>query len=386
MDFNLSDTQRQFQDAVEGFANRHLADDALKRAHGDEFPLDVAKLLSEQGLMGITIGEEDGGQGGSLIDAVVAIQTIASICPRSADVVQAGNFGAIRVLAEFGSKSQKEKHLSRLLTGDAVVSLGMSEPEAGSAVTELKTSATPDGEGFRINGTKVFSTHSVQADIILAYVRFGPGTDGIGSVLIERGMQGLSLGQPVRYMGGDEWAQIYLEDVYIPAENVVLGEGGFKRQIAGFNVERIGNSARSLALGRLAFNIARDHALERRQFGRPICEFQGLQWKFADMKVELDAAQLLLYRAAINADAGFPSAEETAIAKLACNRAGFNAANEALQVMGASGYSQESLVDYCFRRTRGWMIAGGSLEMMRNRIAEAVFDRRFNQRPPKSAS
>ena len=386
MDFNLSDTQRQFQDAVEGFANRHLADDALKRAHGDEFPLDVAKLLSEQGLMGITIGEEDGGQGGSLIDAVVAIQTIASICPRSADVVQAGNFGAIRVLAEFGSKSQKEKHLSRLLTGDAVVSLGMSEPEAGSAVTELKTSATPDGEGFRINGTKVFSTHSVQADIILAYVRFGPGTDGIGSVLIERGMQGLSLGQPVRYMGGDEWAQIYLEDVYIPAENVVLGEGGFKRQIAGFNVERIGNSARSLALGRLAFNIARDHALERRQFGRLICEFQGLQWKFADMKVELDAAQLLLYRAAINADAGFPSAEETAIAKLACNRAGFNAANEALQVMGASGYSQESLVDYCFRRTRGWMIAGGSLEMMRNRIAEAVFDRRFNQRPPKSAS
>jgi alkylation response protein AidB-like acyl-CoA dehydrogenase len=383
MEFRLSDTQRQFKDAVTGFAERHLAEDALKRAHGDEFPLDVARLLSAQGLMGITIDAEDGGQGGSLMDAVIAIETIAGVCPRSADVVQAGNFGAIRVLAEFGTDAQKEKHLSRLLAGEAVISIGMTEPEAGSAVTELKTTATPDGDGFRINGTKVFTTHSVQADLILAYVRFGPGTGGIGSVLIERGMEGLSLGNPVRYMGGDEWAQVYMEDVYIPPENVVLGPGGFKRQIAGFNVERIGNSTRSLALGQLAFDIARDHALERRQFGKPICEFQGLQWKFADMKVELDAARLLLYRAAVNADAGFPSAEETSIAKLACNRAGFNAANEALQVMGATGYSQDSIVEYCFRRTRGWMIAGGSLEMMRNRIAESIFDRRFSQRAQK---
>ncbi len=383
MDFNLSDTQRQFQDSVTGFAERHLAEGALKRAHGDEFPLDVAKLLSDQGLMGITVADVDGGQGGSLMDAVIAIETIAGICPRSADVVQAGNFGAIRVLAEFGTEFQKKKHLLRLLAGEAVISIGMTEPDAGSAVTELKTTAIPDGEGFRINGTKVFTTHSVQADMILAYVRFGSGTDGIGSVLIERGMDGLSLGNPVRYMGGDEWAQVYFENVYVPPENVVLGPGGFKRQIAGFNVERIGNSARSLALGRLAFDIARDHALERKQFGRPICEFQGLQWKFADMKVDLDAARLLLYRAAVNADAGFPSVEETAIAKLACNRAGFKAANEAVQVLGATGYSQESLVEYCFRRTRGWMIAGGSLEMMQNRIAESVFDRRFSQRPPK---
>jgi len=383
MDFNASDTQSQFRDAVSGFARRHLAEGALARAHADNFPREIARMLAEQGLMGITISEEEGGQGGCLMDAVIAIEAVAEICPRTADVIQAGNFGAIRVLAEYGSDSQKERHLSRLLAGDAIISIGMSEPEAGSAVTELQTTATPDGDGFRINGTKIFSTHSVQADVILVYVRFGPGTDGIGSVLIERGMEGFSLGQPVRYMGGDEWAQIYLENVYVPADNVVLGAGGFKRQIAGFNVERIGNSARSLALGRLAFDIARDHALVRKQFGRPICEFQGLQWKFADMKVELEAARLLLYRAAINADAGFPSAEETAIAKLACNRAGFNAANESLQVLGAAGYSQDSLVEYCFRRTRGWMIAGGSLEMMKNRIAEAVFERRFNQRPPR---
>jgi len=384
MDFNSSDTQRQFQDAVSRFANHHLAEGALKRAHDDGFPLDVAKLLSDQGLMGITVGEDDGGQGGTLMDAVIAIETIAGVCPRSADVIQAGNFGAIRVLAEFGTDAQKKQHLSRLLAGEAVISIGMSEPDAGSALTELKTTATLDGDGFRINGTKVFSSHSVQADLILAYVRFGEGVEGIGSVLIEQGMDGFSLGKPVRYMGGDEWAQIYLENVFVPAGNVVLGAGGFKRQIAGFNVERIGNAARSLALGQLAFDIARDYALERQQFGRPICEFQGLQWKFSDMKVDLDAARLLLYRAAASADAGFPSAEQTAIAKLACNRAGFNAANEAMQVLGATGYSQESLVEYCFRRTRGWMIAGGSLEMMRNRIAESIFDRRFSQRPEKT--
>ena len=163
---------------------------------------------------------------------------------------------------------------------------------------------------------------------------------------------------------------------------VLLGEGGFKKQIAGFNVERIGNASRSLALGRYAFEAARQWAMQRRQFGRLLCEFQGLQWKFADMKIKLDAAQLLLYRAAANADRGFPSADETAIAKAACNQAGFEVANDALQAMGATGYSSETLVEYCMRRCRGWMIAGGSVEILKNRIAEGIFERSFSQRGP----
>ncbi|MEQ9198698.1 MAG: acyl-CoA dehydrogenase, partial [Rhodospirillales bacterium] len=314
----------------------------------------------------------------------IAIETMAQICPRSADVIQAGSFGAIRVLAEYGSDDQKQRYLTRLLAGEALISVGMTEPEAGSAVTDLQTTATPDGDGYRINGTKVFTSHGTEADVILAYVRFGPGVGGIGSVLIEPGMKGFSLGQPVKYLGGDDWAQLYFEDVYVGPENVLLGPGGFKKQIAGFNVERIGNTARSLALGRLAFNIAREHALTRKQFGREICEFQGLQWKFADMQIKLDAAQLLLYRAATNADSGIPSAQETAIAKAYCNQVGFEIASEAMQVMGAAGYSQDCLVEYCLRRTRGWMIAGGSIEILKNRIAEGVFERRFNQRPPKA--
>ena len=165
---------------------------------------------------------------------------------------------------------------------------------------------------------------------------------------------------------------------------VLLKEGGFKKQMAGFNVERLGNSSRSLALGRYAFERARDWALQRKQFGRLLAEFQGLQWKFADMKIKLDAAQLLLYRAAANADRGFPSPEETAIAKAYCNQAGFEVANEALQVMGGTGYSQEALVEYCLRRCRGWMIAGGSIEILKNRIAEGIFGRSFSQRADKA--
>jgi alkylation response protein AidB-like acyl-CoA dehydrogenase len=378
MDFRLSPEQEEFRGAVLRFSRKELAEKALQRAHAGGYPWDVAKLMAKQGLLGITIPEADGGQGGTLLDAVLAIETVASVCPRSADVVQAGNFGPIRVLAEYGSAAQKQAYLRRLLAGESVISVGMTEPDAGSAVTDLKTSATRDGDGWRVSGSKIFTTHSAYAEVFLVYVRFGPGVGGIGSVLIEK--KDVRLGSPSKFMSGEEWAQIYLDDVRVPAGNVLLGEGGFKKQIAGFNVERIGNAARSLALGRYAYEAARAWALERRQFGKLLCEFQGLQWKFADMKMKLDAAQLLLYRAAVNADRGLPSAEETAIAKAYCNQAGFDVANESLQVMGGMGYSQESLVEYCLRRCRGWMIAGGSIEILKNRIAEHIFERSFPQR------
>ena len=381
MDFQLTQEQAQFRDSVLAFSRKHLAAGARERAHTPDYPWDVARLMAKQGLLGITLAEADGGQGGNLMDAVIAIETVASVCPRSADVVQAGNFGPIRVLGEYGAPFQKKKFLTRLLSGESVISVGMTEPDAGSAVTDLKTSATPDGDGYRINGSKIFTTHSAYAEVILTYVRFGPGVGGIGSVLIETGANGVRRGKPSKFMSGEEWTEIHFDDVHVPNEMVLLREGGFKKQMAGFNVERIGNASRSLALGRYAFERARVWALERKQFGRLLAEFQGLQWKFADMKMQLDAAQLLLYRAAANADRGMPSAEETAIAKAYCNRTGFDVANEALQVMGAMGYSQEELVEYCARRCRGWMIAGGSIEILKNRIAEGVFGRTFSQRP-----
>ena len=383
MNFELTAEQRSFRDAVRGFAEKHLREGALARAHAPEHPADVARLMAQQGLMGITIPEADGGQGGTLMDAILAIETVALSCPRSADVVQAGNFGAIRVLAEYGTADQKKRYLKRLLAGDGVICVGMTEPEAGSAVTDLRTTAKSDGAGYRVNGEKVFTTHAQYADVMVAYVRFGPGVGGIGSVLIERSAAGVTQGKPSRFMNGEEWVTTHFDNVYVAPENVLLKEGGFKKQIAGFNVERLGNTARSLAFGRYCYEVARAWALQRKQFGRLLAEFQGVQWKFAEMKVKLDAGQLLLYRAAANADRGLPSAEETAIAKAFCNQAGFEICSEAMQVMGGMGYTEETLVEWCFRKCRGWMIAGGSIEILKNRIAESVFERTFSQRPPK---
>lgn len=381
MTTGLTPGQAELANAVRRFAEGKLADGALARAHSSDYPWDVAKKLSAMGMLGITIGEADGGIGGTLMDAVITIQELAMVCPKSADVAQAGNFGPIRTFAEFANNAQKECWLPDLLAGRKLISLGMSEPDAGSAVTELKTTAREDGNGYIINGSKVFSTHSTHADLFLIYVRFGPGIGGIGSVLVERGTPGFTVGKPASFMSGEEWCPLYFQDCCIPTENLLLGPGSFKKQISGFNVERIGNASRSLALGRHAYEVARTHVMKRPQFGRPLCEFQGLQWKFAEMVVKMESAQLLLYRAARDGDEnGLPSAFNTAVAKLACNEAGFEVANEAMQTMGAYGYSTESLVEYCVKRTRGWQIAGGSLEMLKNRIAEHVFDRRFNQR------
>jgi len=384
MNFELTPEQQAFRDSVRGFADKHLRAGALARAHDPAHPWDVSRLMAGQGLMGITMKEEDGGQGGTLMDAILAIEAVAQVCPKSADVVQAGNFGPVRVLAEYGTRDQKERYLRKILSGESVICVGMTEPEAGSAVTDLKTTATPDGNGYRVNGIKVFQTHASYAEVMLTYVRFGPGVDGIGSVLIARGAPGFKQGAPSRFVNGDEWVQTYLDNVYVGPENVLLKEGGFKKQIAGFNVERIGNTARSLALGRYCYEQARQWALARKQFGRLLAEFQGIQWKFADMKVKLDAGQLLLYRAAVNADRGLPSAEETAIAKAYCNQAGFDCCDEAMQIMGGMGYTEDTLVEWCWRKCRGWMIAGGSIEILKNRIAESVFERTFSQRPPKT--
>jgi alkylation response protein AidB-like acyl-CoA dehydrogenase len=386
MNFDFTEEQKLFAEQVARFARQHLAAGALKRAHDPGFPYDVAQLMAKQGLLGITLPQSDGGQGGTLMDAVIAIEQVAAVCPRSADVVQFGNFGPIRVFAEYGTPAQKARWLGDLLAGRMVMSLGMTEPDAGSAVTDLKTSARPDGAHYVIDGSKVFSTFSPDAQIFLIYVRYGPGLGGIGSVLVERGTAGFTVGPPSEFMSGEEWCELHFADCRIPAENVLLGPGGFKKQMAGFNVERLGNTARALACGRYAFSAARDYAAVRQQFDRPLCEFQGLQWKFADMAIKLESAQLLLYRAATNADRGLPSAYETSVAKAACNQAGFDVASEAVQIMGALGFSRATLVEYCMRRTRGWMIAGGSIEMLKNRIAEHLFDRRFDQRKRQAAA
>src|SRR3954468_24981676 len=184
MNFEFNEKQQAFADSVRRFAEANLKDGALERAHDPHFPREVAQMLAKQGLMGISFDPADGGQGGTLFDSVIAIEQVASVCPRSADVIQAGNFGPIRTFAEYATPAQKERWLPDLLAGRNAISLGMTEPEAGSAATDLRTTARLDGDHYVVNGSKVFGTHSAEASLYLIYCRFGPGLDGIGSILI----------------------------------------------------------------------------------------------------------------------------------------------------------------------------------------------------------
>jgi alkylation response protein AidB-like acyl-CoA dehydrogenase len=378
MDFQLSDFHKELTATA-----RELARDRRVAGETDGIPRDYLRLLAERGFAGISIPEADGGQGGSLLDAVLVIEAMAEESHVAGDAIQALNFGAIQQLAHLGSDHIKQEFLRPLLAGERLVSIAMSEPEAGSAVTDLRSRATIDGDRVTIRGQKLFTTNPESADLFVVWVRFGESHRSAGAVVVERGTAGFEIDHSHRFMSGERYGMLYFDDMKVPVENVLVSEDGFRKMLSVFNVERLGNSARSLALGQAAFDLAVAYAKERQQFSRRLMEFQGLQWRFAEMKLKLDSARLLLYRAATNAAAGLPSPLESSLAKLACNRAGFEVANDALQIFGAYGYDADARVNYLFRRTRGWMIAGGSIEQLLNQIAMQVFGERFSQRPPK---
>lgn len=381
MDFQLTEEQRILQESARRLAQEKFAEKAFTWEARDEQPLENGKLLYENGFTGITIAEEDGGHGGTLFEAVLVLEQISQVCPHTGDIVQATNFGPIRQLALYGSKELKARVLPQLLRVEKMIGVGMSEPNAGSATTDLRTKARVEGDEVIINGSKIFQT--THADYFVVWVRFGEDVRSSGAVLVDVNAPGFSRGKVERFMSREPHSMVYFDECRVPKENVIVWEDGFTKLMPVFNIERAGNATRSLALGQAAFDRAVKHAQERIQFDRPICEFQGLQWKFADMKMKLDAARLLLYRAVVNAVGGKPSALEMCIAKAFCNQAGFEVANDALQMLGGYGYSSEFPLEYFVRRTRGWMLAGGSIEMMKNRIAEIIFNRRFSQRSPK---
>ncbi len=383
MDFQLSEYQRDLVASTRDLARGAFGPKASTWEAAGVFPRQYLKVLADHGLAGITLPEADGGQGGTLLDAVLVIETVAQVCPVAGDCVQALNFGAIQQLARLGSTEQKRRFLTPCLRGEKLITIAMSEPEAGSAVTDLTSRARIEGDTVVIDGRKLFTTNGDHADYFVVWVRFGESSRSSGAVLVERDAPGFTVDGSHRFMSGDHYGMLYFDGCRVPAANVLVAEDGFRKMLAVFNVERLGNSSRSLALGQAAFDLAVDYARERCQFGRRLAEFQGLQWRFAEMKLKLEAARLLLYRAAANADAGLPSALETSLAKLACNRAGFEVANDALQIFGGYGYDHEAQVNYLFRRTRGWLIAGGTVVQMLNRIAEEVFGERFPQRPPR---
>ena len=185
-------------------------------------------------------------------------------------------------------------------------------------------------------------------------------------------------------MSGEAHCALHFENARAPKENVLVDAEGFQVLMPVFNVERLGNATRCLALAQAAYDMTVAHTSERRQFGRPLCEFQGVQWMVADMRVKLEAARLLLYRALSNARAGLPSAIETTSAKLYCNEMARQVADDAIQLHGGYGFSTEMPLEFLYRKIRGWSIAGGSTEMLRNRLASLIYERPFSQRPPRA--
>lgn len=371
MDFRLTEEQRALKETAAKIGES-LARDAIGE---DEYPFAYLTTLARYGLTGIDLPETDGGRGLELTDAILVLESITQANPRAGDAVQATNFGAIRQIAALAAPEVKARYLTPLLEGTSLASVAISEPEAGSSVSELRTSARVEGDAVVINGSKVFNSNGPFATHYVVWARFFEGSHGIGAVIVPSDAPGFSRGKTERYLSGEAHCTLHFDACRVPVENVLASEGGLHRLMPIFNIERLGNAARSLACGQRALDLAVVHVLQRRQFGQPLAEFQGLRWKFAEARTKLDAARLLLYRAATETEGGVPDACLSAMAKLACNTAGYDAANEAVQMFGGYGMSTEYPLAYLLARTRAWMIAGGSLEILKNRIADAMLGR-----------
>lgn len=370
----LSEEQASLVDSISTLVRREFGVTTSARDLNAASVREMLPRLSSNGFAGINIPVDLGGQGGGMLDAVLAIEAAAKLNPVAGDAVQALNFGAVQQVAHHGTADHQHRFLAPCLQGELLTAIAMTEPAAGSAVGELSTSARVDGTSVYLSGSKVFTSHGASADFFVVWVRFGPERRDIGAVIVERNAPGFTIDDTHTFMSGEPYGVLYFDDAAVPAENILLDGDGFRRMLSVFNVERLGNAARALALGQAAFDLAVSHANTREQFGARLIDKQGLQWMLAEAHVQLEGARLLLRQSAASADAGTLTSGDTAMAKLACNRAGYMASDTALQILGGSGFDSESLVNYHFRRTRGWMIAGGTVEQMLNRIARGFVE------------
>ncbi len=376
MDFSPSSEQRQLVDLAARLTRQLAPNPRVSWEEAAEFPWDFAQALAAHDLTGIDLPETIGGQGLALLDAMLVLESVSSNHPHVGDAVQATNFGAVRQIAAFAKEEVVDEVLRPILAGRALATIAMSEPGAGSFVSDLLTRATVDGDTVVINGSKVFNSNGPNATHYVVWARFGDGKDQVGAVVVPATADGFSRGATERFISGEAHCTLSFEGCRVPRRNVLLESNALRRMLSVFNIERLGNATRSLGLGELAFRLAATHLVERQTPRGRLADLQGLRWKLADIRIRLDSARLLLYRAASELRDGMPDALATSLAKCAANEAGFFAANEALQIFGGYGMTTEMPLDYIFKRTRGWMIAGGSVEIQRNRIASEIL-RRF---------
>jgi butyryl-CoA dehydrogenase len=315
---------------------------------------------------------------------VAVIEELGKVCMPAAFAVFEASTGPARVVELFGSNDQKERFLRPVTAGNMTIAVAISEPEAGSAATDMTTMGRIDGDAMVINGTKRWCSGAGHAEAYLVYVRLeaGHGAGGIGAVLVERGADGLSFGKREELMGfrSVASADITFDNVRVPIANVVVPAGGFSRLFSAFSIERLGNATMSLAIGQGALDRTARYVQERRQFGRELVQFQMVQADLADMVMQVEAARLLVYRAAANAGHGTPVPLEASIAKCFANEMAKTVSDRAIQLHGGYGYSSEYDVERMHRDAHGWALAGGTTNMQRLRIVSEFLDRRFPQR------
>ncbi|MCI5076135.1 acyl-CoA dehydrogenase family protein [Oricola sp.] len=380
MDFDLSEEQRAIQEMARGFADDNLAPKAIEWDETGHFPEDVVRSVGALGLAGIYVREDVGGSGLGRLDAALIFEALAHGCPSIGSFISIHNMVAW-MIDRFGTEEQRQAWLPRLCSMELIASYCLTEPGAGSDAASLKTKAERDGNGWKLNGAKAFISGGGFSDLYLAMVRTGgEGPGGISAVLVEDGTPGLSFGANERKMGwrAQPTAQVQFDDCKVPADHLLGEEGkGFRYAMAGLDGGRLNIAASALGAAQAALDKALGYARERKAFGRPIADFQSLQFKLADMETQLQAARIFLYQAAAKLDAGAPDAtKHCAMAKRFVTDAAFNVANEALQIHGGYGYLADFGLEKIVRDLRVHQILEGTNEIMRVIVARHMLAER----------
>ncbi|MDC1214721.1 acyl-CoA dehydrogenase family protein [Rhodospirillales bacterium] len=385
MDFTLNEDQQALQETVRKFAVSELPEIALEiEKTAAPASHDLIKRYAEMGFLGVNLPSELGGLGLSHLDAVLVLEEVAKISPAVAFPIFESCFGPTLAIAHFAPDELKQRIVPKVCAGEMIVAVSMSEPDAGTALTDLTTKVETNGDTVVVNGTKRWCSGAGHADAYVVYCRMSdePGAKGIGAVLVEKDRAGLSFGKPEYHMGfrGIPSADIYLDKVEVSVENIVVPAGGFRQLMEAFDLERCGNTTMSLAIAQSALDYVLDYVQDRKQFGKAVVDFQAVQLQIAEMKMQVDASRLLLYRAVVNASQGLPSVADSSIAKCFANEMVRDVTGKALQLMGGYGYSTEYPIEQKMRDGWGWGIAGGTIDIQKINIAAAMVGRRFQQR------
>lgn len=385
MDFSLTEEQRALQETAREYARERLPEFARRCEEEDEAPPhELVREFAEMGFLGINVAEKYGGLGLGNVEALLVIEELAKVSGAVAFPVFESCVGPVRAIEHFASESLRQRVIPAVCRGEKMVAVSMSEPNAGSALTDLTTRGEVRGGEVVLNGTKRWCSGGGHADGYVVYCRLSdaPGPKGIGAVYVEKDTPGMTFGARERLMGfrGVPSSDIYFDNCAVPLDNVVVPAGGFKKLMEAFDLERCGNATMALAQASGALEDVIAYVQERKQFGKPIVEFQAVQIRLAEMRMRVDAARLLIHRAAANAEKGLPSILESSMAKCFANEISREVCGHAVQLMGGYGYSREYPMERRLRDAWGWGIAGGAIDIQKVNIAAAMVGKRFDQR------